>query len=75
MIAALRSGQLQGAALDVFEKEPLPVPSPLYQLPNLLLTPHISGVTSAYHARITDHFANNLQRYLAGERIVDLITE
>jgi phosphoglycerate dehydrogenase-like enzyme len=74
LIAALQRGQLSGAALDVFEKEPLPVTSPLFDLPNVLLTPHIAGISSAYHTRAIDYFAENLERYLAGQPLLNVIS-
>ena len=73
LIEALRSGTLRGAGLDVFETEPLPADSPLWSLPNVLLTPHISGVTPAYSDRLMALFADNLKRYLAGETLLNLV--
>ncbi len=67
LVEALSSGQLGGAGLDVFEKEPLPTDSPLWDLPNVIVTPHKAGVTPHYYARAADLFAANLRRYLAGE--------
>ncbi len=69
LIAALQAGQLAGAALDVFEKEPLPSTSPLWSLPNVILTPHISGWTTRYDELAFQIFADNLERYLAGEAL------
>jgi phosphoglycerate dehydrogenase-like enzyme len=69
LIAALLAGQLAGAALDVFEKEPLPSTSPLWSLPNVILTPHISGWTTRYDELAFQIFADNLERYLAGEAL------
>jgi phosphoglycerate dehydrogenase-like enzyme len=74
LIAALQSGKLRGAALDVFEQEPLSADNPLFELPNVFLTPHIAGVTSAYYARTTDYFAENLQRYLDGRPLLNVIS-
>ncbi len=74
LVAALQRGQLKGAALDVFEQEPLPPASPLFALPNVLLTPHIAGVSSGYHARITEYFAQNLEQYLAGQPLQNVIS-
>jgi phosphoglycerate dehydrogenase-like enzyme len=74
LIAALRDGVIAGAALDVFEKEPLPADSPLWDLENVILTPHISGGTEIYNKRATAIFTDNLRRYLSGaslENVVD----
>jgi len=71
LIAALKEGQIGGAALDVFEQEPLPQESPLWELPNVIISPHISGLTPYYDERATDVFVNNLQRYLAGEPLLN----
>lgn len=73
LIRALREGNIAGAGLDVFRQEPLPPDSPLYDLPNVILTPHISGATAAYNDRATDLFAENLRRYLAGESLLNLV--
>jgi len=54
---ALRAGRLRGAALDVFEHEPLPAGSPLAQAPNLILTPHIAGLTQEANTRVSDMVA------------------
>lgn len=63
--AALRSGRLGGAALDVFEREPLPAGSPLAGCPNLILTPHIAGVTAESNERVSSMIAQSIIRALA----------
>src|SRR5581483_5448846 len=63
MIAALRSGALGGAGLDVFTTEPLPPESPLWDLPNVIVTPHSSGNYAGYVAQATSIFADNLSRW------------
>jgi phosphoglycerate dehydrogenase-like enzyme len=73
LIEALRSGTIRGAGLDVFETEPLPDDSPLWSLPNVLLTPHIAGITPAYHQRLMTLFVDNLRRYLAGEPLLNRV--
>jgi len=60
LAAALRSGQLAGAALDVFAEEPLPAGSPLAGCPNLLLTPHIAGVTAESNVRVSTMIAERV---------------
>lgn len=72
LIEALREGRIAGAGLDVFEQEPLPADSPLWTLPNVLITPHTSGITPHYFRRAAALFAENLRRYLAGERLNNL---
>jgi phosphoglycerate dehydrogenase-like enzyme len=67
LIRALKERWIGGAGIDVTEKEPLPSNSPLYTLPNVILTPHISGESIHYGKRLTALFADNLRRYRAGE--------
>ncbi|GCF09367.1 D-2-hydroxyacid dehydrogenase [Dictyobacter arantiisoli] len=67
LIRALREGWLAGAGLDVTQQEPLPADSPLFSLPNVILTPHISGDSLQYDRRLTELFAANLRKYRAGE--------
>jgi glyoxylate/hydroxypyruvate reductase len=66
MVAALQSGHLAGAGLDVFEHEPLPPSSPLWDMPNVLITPHSMSTVSGENARIVDLFIDNLHRFLDG---------
>ncbi len=63
---ALRNGRIAGAALDVFEKEPLPADSPLWELETLLITPHTAGLTEKLWYRHYELFSENLRRYFAG---------
>lgn len=72
LIRALREGWIAGAGLDVTAQEPLPPESPLYDLPNVILTPHISGATEFYEARLADIFVDNLRRYRAGQPLHNL---
>jgi phosphoglycerate dehydrogenase-like enzyme len=65
LVDALRAGRLAGAGLDVFEQEPLPATSPLWDLENVIVTPHVSGVTPLYYQRTAALFAENLERFLA----------
>lgn len=67
LIAALRSGALAGAALDVFAQEPLPVDSPLWSMPNVIVTPHLAGMSADYESRVARSFVDNLARYRRGE--------
>lgn len=66
MIEALRSGRLAFAALDVFNTEPLPAGSPLWDMPNVLVSPHSASTVHAENARITDVFCYNLPLFLDG---------
>jgi phosphoglycerate dehydrogenase-like enzyme len=67
LIHALQEHWIAGAGLDVTEPEPLPADSPLYSMPNVILTPHISGLSVHYDKRLTTLFAANLQRYRTGQ--------
>ena len=67
LINALQNKTLAGAALDVFDKEPLPKESPLFALDNVFLSPHISGNFPEYQHDVMVQFADNLNRYLAGK--------
>ena len=62
---ALNEHRLAGAALDVFPEEPLPKKSPLWEMPNVIVTPHIAGISAHYDERAMTLFAENLLRYLA----------
>jgi phosphoglycerate dehydrogenase-like enzyme len=73
LIDALRSGRLRGAALDVFAEEPLPPDSPLWDLPNVLVSPHSASTLAAENGRIVDLFCDNLRRYLAGEPLLNVL--
>ncbi|MEO9254942.1 MAG: D-2-hydroxyacid dehydrogenase [Tepidiformaceae bacterium] len=69
LIAALQDGTIASAALDVFDVEPLPADSPLWDMPNVIVTPHFSGSVEGYGHKATELFLANLQRYLAGEAL------
>ncbi len=66
---ALAERSLAGAALDVFEVEPLPPESPLWTLPNLIVTPHSSGTNPGHRARAAEMFLDNLDRYTRGDAL------
>ena len=67
LVRALKEGWIAGAALDVFEQEPLSPESELWAMENVILTPHISGGTPVYMERAVDVFCDNLRHYVAGE--------
>ena len=73
LINALRSGKLAGAGIDVFEREPLPPDSPLWELQNVVLTPHIGGRSDKTHLRIFERFMENLRRFMSGEPLVGVV--
>ena len=68
LAAALRSGHLAGATIDVFAEEPFPAQSAYLGVPNLILSPHVSGVTRESNLRISTLVAENVQRALKGEK-------
>jgi phosphoglycerate dehydrogenase-like enzyme len=69
LIEALRSGHIRGAALDVYATEPLSADSPLWELDNVILSPHTAAQSVHENERIVELFADNLRRYLAGEEL------
>jgi len=73
LIQALKKGWIAGAGLDVFELEPLDPENPLWSMDNVLITPHISGFTPHYDVRAADIFEENLRRYVAKERLLNVI--
>ncbi len=68
LLTALRGGRLAGAVLDVFSQEPLPPDHPLWDAPNVTITPHVSGATSRFR---DDLIVENVRRYLAGEPLLN----
>ncbi|MEO8393442.1 MAG: D-2-hydroxyacid dehydrogenase [Chloroflexota bacterium] len=73
LITALQEHRIGGAALDVFEQEPLPADSPLWKLDNVILSAHISGSVINYDDRAAVLFAENLQRYLDGQPLLNRV--
>jgi len=70
---ALRSGQLGGAALDVFTREPLDPASPYWDLPNVIITPHMSGAMEDYWTPLVALFAENLRRFEKGQALLNVV--
>ena len=69
----LAAGSIAGAALDVFEREPLDPASPLWGLPNVLITPHTSGFREDYWPAVVDLFMENLRRFESGRRLMNVV--
>ena len=73
LVAAIESGHLAGAALDVTAEEPLPRASKLWDLPGVIITPHVAGQAAWRLDKITDFFCKNLRRFLSGEPLLNLV--
>jgi phosphoglycerate dehydrogenase-like enzyme len=73
LVSVLQAGRIAGAALDVFEREPLPADSPLWTLPNVLITPHTSGFRPDHWEAATNLFIDNLQRFEAGQPLLNVV--
>jgi len=70
---ALKDGVIAGAGLDVFEIEPLPADHPLWEMENVIITPHMASNTDIYPARRVDRFLDNLSRYLQGKPLISVV--
>jgi phosphoglycerate dehydrogenase-like enzyme len=75
LVAALRAGKLGGAGLDVTETEPLPPSSPLWDAPNLIISPHCGGISSHRVRKLVEFFCENLRRYVAGRPLLNLVDQ
>ena len=73
LIDALRDGRLSGAGLDVFEREPLPPDSPLWDMPNVLVSSHVAGDYPGFEDDIVRLFVENLRRYRAGQALLNVV--
>jgi phosphoglycerate dehydrogenase-like enzyme len=73
LIDALRERRIGGAVLDVFAEEPLPPDSPLWTLPNVLVTPHAAALSPRENERIVELFVANLRRFLDGDPLTNVI--
>ena len=73
VVRALQENRLAGAALDVFSKEPLPAESPLWEMPNVIISPHSASTVTQENERITALFCDNLRRYLNGEALLNVL--
>ncbi|HVT30367.1 MAG TPA: NAD(P)-dependent oxidoreductase, partial [Lacipirellulaceae bacterium] len=73
LVSALESGHLGGAGIDVVDPEPLPPENRLWDLPNVIITPHVGGQSATRADDMTNFFCENLRRYLTGRPLVNLV--
>ena len=73
MAAALKAGRIGGAGLDVFEQEPLDASSPLWELENVILTPHMSGANRGYMDKACELFVENLNRFTSNRPLLNIV--
>jgi D-3-phosphoglycerate dehydrogenase len=73
LVAALESGRLSGAGVDVTETEPLPPTSRLWELPNVIITPHVGAQAARRESDVTDFFCENLGRYRSGQPLLNFV--
>jgi D-2-hydroxyacid dehydrogenase (NADP+) len=73
LVDALRQGRLAGAGLDAVAAEPLPADSPLWDLPNVLITPHQSPMTDRWPDHLTAFWAENIRRFADGEELLGAV--
>jgi phosphoglycerate dehydrogenase-like enzyme len=73
LVASLRAGEIAGAALDVFEQEPLPADHPLWTLPNVLITPHSAGFGPYLDDRRLEILLDNARRFVAGQPLRNVV--
>lgn len=70
---SLKRGEIAGAALDVFEKEPLPAEDPLWGLDNVIITPHMAWISEQIHAPLAELAESNVQRYVEGKPLLNVV--
>ena len=73
LVAALQEGRIAGAAMDVVDPEPLPPDSPLWDMPNVILTAHSATTSQHFWPRMQELFRENLRRYVAGEPLLNVV--
>jgi phosphoglycerate dehydrogenase-like enzyme len=73
LVRALQEGRIGAAALDVFEEEPLPKDSPLWNMPNVIVSPHMAGDFAGWREALVELFVENLQRYLTGRPLKNVV--
>ena len=75
MIEALKNNKIAGAALDVFETEPLPADNPLWSLPNVMVTPHVSGDFKGFKEAMVNQFLRNYKRYKNNDQLINIVNK
>lgn len=73
LVTALEQGLIKGAGLDVFEQEPLSEASPLWDMPNVIITPHLAALSPNYLDRAIKLFADNLSRFVQNKEMLNVI--
>ena len=73
LIQALKEKKIAGAGLDTFFQEPLPEDSPLWDMPGVIITPHVAGIREDYKTLATEVFCENLKRYINGRRLLNVV--
>ena len=73
MVSGEINNNIAGAALDVFEIEPLPIDNPLFKLDNVFLSPHISGNFPNYNKKVMKLFENNFDRFMNGKTLINRV--
>jgi D-2-hydroxyacid dehydrogenase (NADP+) len=73
LIQALKEGWIAGAGLDTFENEPLPNDSALWGMGNVIITPHVAGLTQYYMERLINILTENLKRFINGENLINVV--
>jgi len=73
LVAALETGEIAGAVLDVFQQEPLPEDSPLWSTPKLVVSPHMSGDYDSHQTTVAELFLDNLDRYARGDTLINTV--
>jgi phosphoglycerate dehydrogenase-like enzyme len=73
LLQALTSGHLGAASLDVFSTEPLPADHPLWDLPNVVISPHLSGDTEGWSDRLAAQFVELAERWLDGRGLINIV--
>ncbi len=73
LVAALREGKIAGAALEAVEPEPLPQDHPLWDMPRVIITPHVSDYSDKHEDTVWDLYRENLRRYIAGDKLLNVI--